>query len=89
MKAVLILLFAFALALPGLAAKPPGKKGNKQERQAQKATQQQLREKYDLDKDGKLSKQERSAVSAEDKAKLQELRQHKKSAPKNKKPGTQ
>ena len=39
----------------------------------QKATKKELIEKYDKDKDGKLSKEERDAMSAEDKAKMEKI----------------
>jgi hypothetical protein len=53
-------------------AKKPGKE--------QKAAMKELREKYDKDKDGKLSKAERGAISSEDKAKLKEFRAARKKA---------
>ena len=40
----------------------------------QKAAMKELRDKYDQDKDGKLSKLERAAITAEDKAKMKEFR---------------
>jgi len=46
----------------------------------QKATMKELRDKYDKDGDGKLSKEERGAISAEDKAKLKEFRAARKKA---------
>ena len=46
----------------------------------QKAAMKELRSKYDKDGDGKLSKEERVAISAEDKAKLKEFRGARKKA---------
>ena len=46
----------------------------------QKAAMKELRDKYDKDKDGKLSKEERAAISAEDKAKIKEFRATRKKA---------
>ena len=46
----------------------------------QKASMKELRDKYDKDGDGKLSKEERGAISAEDKAKLKEFRAARKKA---------
>ncbi len=39
----------------------------------QKATMKEIKEKYDKDKDGKLSKEEKEAMSAEDKAKVEKI----------------
>jgi hypothetical protein len=44
----------------------------------QKATKKELLEKYDKDKDGKLSKEEKDAMSSEDKAKLEKIQPAKK-----------
>jgi len=46
----------------------------------QKAAMKELRDKYDKDSNGKLSKEERAAISAEDKAKLKEFRAARKKA---------
>ncbi len=46
----------------------------------QKASMKELRDKYDQDKNGKLSKAERAAISAEDKAKMKEFRAARKKA---------
>ena len=66
-----------ALALCGAVAMTAGAADNSQARKPnkeQKAAMKELREKYDKNKDGKLSKEERAAISAEDKAKLKEFR---------------
>ena len=72
------LIFAAALlgAVVLAAGAADNAKTNKPTRPAKerKATLKELREKYDKDKDGKLSKEERSTFSAEDKAKLKEFR---------------
>jgi hypothetical protein len=46
----------------------------------QKAVMKEIRDKYDKDGNGKLSKEERGAISAEDKAKLKEFRAARKKA---------
>lgn len=80
MKHPLILALALVGSLAMTAAaqdKEPGKKGPSPE---QKAARKELMDKYDKDKDGKLSKEERAAMSDADKAKMKELQ--KKAGPK-------
>lgn len=76
MKHPLILALALvgSLALTAAAQdKEPAKKGPTPE---QKAARKELMDKYDKDKDGKLSKEEREAMSDEDKAKMKELQKN-------------
>ena len=69
---VLGLSGAFALTA-GAAIDAQGKKRTPAKKE-QKTEMKDLRKKYDTDGDGKLSKAERGAISAEDKAKMKELR---------------
>ena len=63
-----------ALALMAGAADDDQAKKRTPPTKEQKAAMKELRHKYDKDGDGKLSKDERGAISAEDKAKLKEFR---------------
>jgi hypothetical protein len=72
-----------ALALCGATALTAGAVDDSQATKPskeQKASMKELRDKYDKDKDGKLSKEERGAISAEDKAKMKEFRAARKKA---------
>ena len=63
-----------ALALTVRAAdedKKPETRRRAQLTEEQKTLMKEIREKYDKDKDGKLSPEERKAISAEDKAKME------------------
>lgn len=51
------------------AAKPAAKKH--ETTAEQKAVMKEIKEKYDTNKDGKLDKEERAKISAEDKAKME------------------
>ena len=66
-----------AIALCGVMALTAGAAEKGQKRapltEEQKATLKELKEKYDKDKDGKLSKEEKDAMSTEDKAKLEKI----------------
>jgi ABC-type transporter MlaC component len=68
---ILALGLCGAVALTAIAAddnKPPAKK--RQLTEEQKTIMKEIKEKYDKDKDGKLSAEERKAMSAEDKERL-------------------
>ena len=69
---ILAVGFCGALAISANAAdgekKPEGKRPPLTDEQ--KALRKEINEKYDTDKDGKLSPEERKAISAEDKEKL-------------------
>jgi hypothetical protein len=62
-----------AMAITASAADPAQKKQRTPLTEEQKATKKELMEKYDKNKDGKLSKEEKDAMSAEDKAKLEKI----------------
>ena len=68
-----------ALALAARAADDQAKKRTPPTKE-QKAAMKELRHKYDKDGDGKLSKDERGAISSEDKAKMKEFRAARKKA---------
>ena len=51
--------------------KKPGKGQRPKLTEEQKALRKEINEKYDTDKDGKLSPAERKGISAEDKSKLE------------------
>lgn len=68
-KALLIALtcmFALSVSLSAADAGKPKKEPN----EAQKKVMKEMLEKYDADKDGKLSKEERAKITPEDKEKL-------------------
>lgn len=69
---------AFALAA-GAVVDAQAKKRTPAKKE-QKTEMKELRKKYDADGDGKLSKAERGAISAEDKAKMKDLRASRKKA---------
>ena len=76
MLRVLILAVGLCGALPlSVRAADEDKKPETRRRpqltEEQKALMKEIREKYDKDKDGKLSAEERKAISAEDKAKME------------------
>ena len=64
----------------GAADQTQGKNRARPAKEQQAAAMKELREKYDANKDGKLSKQERAAMSAEDKTKMKESRAARKKA---------
>jgi GH15 family glucan-1,4-alpha-glucosidase len=66
---LVILTLGFAGSLALNAADAPKKK---QWTEDQKKLQKEMVEKYDTNKDGKLDKEERSKISAEDKKKMQD-----------------
>ena len=69
-KLLVALCFTCALALAVQAG--DGKKAKKHEQTAeQKAVMKDMLAKYDANKDGKLDKDERAKISAEDKAKME------------------
>jgi hypothetical protein len=82
MNRALILAFGLcgAMALTAGAADDAQAKKRTPPTKEQKAAMKELRNKYDKDRDGKLSKAERGAISAEDKAKLKEFRASRKKA---------
>jgi hypothetical protein len=59
-----------ALCLTGLVVKADEAKKHKKLTTEQKTLQKSMLEKYDADKDGKLSKEEKAKISDEDKKKL-------------------
>jgi hypothetical protein len=69
-----------AMALTAGAADKSQAKKRTPPTKEQKAAMKELRDKYDMDKDGKLSKEERAAISAEDKSKMKEIRASRKKA---------
>ncbi len=69
MKKVLFTVAALACALAITASAAEGKK--KPLTDEQKALMKQMLEKYDTNKDGKLDKEERAKISAEDKEKME------------------
>jgi L-serine deaminase len=82
MNRALILAFGLcgALALTAGAADVAQAKKRSPAKKEQKTEMKELRKKYDTDGDGKLSKEERGAISAEDKAKMKESRSSRKKA---------
>lgn len=72
---ILAVGLASALALSATARAEDDKKPEKPKRpqltEEQKALRKEIVEKYDKDKDGKLSPEERQSISAEDKEKMQ------------------
>lgn len=66
--AALCFTCALIVAVHAEDAKETKKHGSTPE---QKALRKEILEKYDTNKDGKLSKEERAKISAEDKAKLE------------------
>ena len=73
---ILALTLCGAVAFTASAADKGSKKAPLTEEQ--KKQKQELLDKYDKNKDGKLSKEEKDAMSAEDKAKLEKLQPAKK-----------
>jgi hypothetical protein len=75
MKKVLLTIAVLALALPLMAQDAPAKKAAKQPALTaeQKETKKKLVEKYDINKDGKLDKEEKAKMSQEDKDALAKL----------------
>jgi len=69
-----LILAAGLLGVMALAARAADDVKTNKPAKERKAMLKELRDKYDKDKDGKLSKEERSAFSAEDKAKMREFR---------------
>ena len=63
-----------AMALTARAADDDPAKKRTPPSKEQKASMKELRKKYDKDGDGKISKDERRAISSEDKAKMKEFR---------------
>jgi hypothetical protein len=51
--------------------KKPERPARRQQTEEQKALMKEIREKYDKDKDGRLSPEERKGISEEDKAKME------------------
>ena len=73
MMAVLCFTCALAVAVPAEEGTDTKKKRQgKPPTAEQKAMQKEILEKYDANKDGKISKQERAKISAEDKAKMEQ-----------------
>jgi len=82
MKKLIRICFALALlgiATPAITRAADGDKPAEKHQltDEQKAFRKQILEKYDTNKDGKLSKEERAAFSAEDKAQWEKLFPHK------------
>jgi hypothetical protein len=69
-KLLVALCLTCALALT-VSAGEKGKKGQQQLTDEQKTVKKETLAKYDANKDGKLDKEERAKMSAEDKAKWQ------------------
>lgn len=67
-KLLIVACFSCALAL---AVQAQDTKAKHPQTAEQKALLKEITEKYDTNKDGKLDKEERSKISAEDKAKLE------------------
>lgn len=73
-KLLTALCFTCALAVAAQAEEGSGTKKKHQAKPPtaeQKALRKEITEKYDTNKDGKLDKEERAKISAEDKAKLE------------------
>ncbi|MEI7727942.1 MAG: hypothetical protein WCO56_00100 [Verrucomicrobiota bacterium] len=75
MKKLVVLALTLACAVAMSVSAAEGKKGMTDE---QKAVYKEMLEKYDTNKDGKLDKEERAKMSAEDQEKLKKLFPHKK-----------
>ncbi len=68
-KLLVIALGLFTAMAITVSAADPGKK--KEMTDEQKKLQKEMLEKYDANKDGKLDKEERAKISADDKEKMQ------------------
>jgi hypothetical protein len=77
------MLFATAIMVQAQDAAAPAKPAKKEMTAEQKALMKEMVTKYDTNKDGKLSKEERAAMSQEDKDKMEKagLTMKKKAAP--------
>lgn len=73
MKKVLALAFAMICVAAISASAADGKHEKKPLTDEQKAEMKAMTEKYDADKDGKLSKEEREKMSQEDKDKMRKI----------------
>ena len=62
-----------AMALTASAADKEGGKKRTPPSAEDRAAMKEIRDKYDKDKDGKLSKEERESMSTEDKAKMEKI----------------
>lgn len=81
-KLLIALCFTCALALAVQAEE--GKKEHKKMTDEQKTLMKDMLTKYDTNKDGKLDKEERAKISAEDKEKMQKAGLGRKSKKKDK-----
>ena len=86
MKYLLLILLGLTVNAQGIPDRPPGQGGNRPKPpEISKEFREQMLKKYDLNKDGKLDKGERSKISAEDKKKMGPPRKGPKGPPPEKK----
>jgi hypothetical protein len=69
MKKLLVVMLGFALLTPILSNAADAEK--KEQKKEMKALRKELLEKYDTNKDGKLDKEEKAKISADDKEKAE------------------
>jgi len=86
MKYLLLILLALTVNAQDKPEHPPGQGGNRRKPpEFRKEIHEKMLKKYDLNKDGKLDREERSKISSEDKKKIGPPRKGPKGPPPHKK----